>query len=169
MQRHQTSVWNLYPEQSCEVIYCQTMLFLGICCLTAGFTKLEILFQFLLFCTEKAALPGGRWQLFHLKTGLTFTFFQRRLTCRTCTHVRVQIVGGGILGPQKLFWFQTWKTCASLIRRRASNSWPQPQLIKQFNFFTWFNFENRPHKITLWEEHDWQWSFQDILFQVKIC
>ena len=86
MQRHQTSVRNLFPEQSCEVIYCHIMLFLGRYCLTAaaGLTKLEILFQFLLFCTEKAALPGRRGQLFHLKTGLTFTFFQLRLTCRTC-------------------------------------------------------------------------------------
>ena len=77
---------NLFPEQSCEVIYCHIMLFLGRYCLTAaaGLTKLEILFQFLLFCTEKAALPGRRGQLFHLKTGLTFTFFQLRLTCRTC-------------------------------------------------------------------------------------
>ena len=103
MQRHQTSVRNLFPEQSCEVIYCHIMLFLGRCCLTAVFTKLEILFQFLLFCTEKAPLPGRRGQLFHLKTELTFTFFQLRLTCRTCTCVRVQIGGGGIPGPQKIF------------------------------------------------------------------
>ena len=83
-----TCTRNLFPEQSCKVIYYHIMLFLGRYCLTASFTKLEILFQFLLFCTEKAALPGRRGQLFHLKTGLTFTFFQLRLTCRTCTCVK---------------------------------------------------------------------------------
>ena len=124
MQRHQTSVRNLFPEQSCEVIYCHIMLFLGRYCLTAaaGLTKLEILFQFLLFCTEKAALPGRRWQLFHLKTGLTFTFFQLRLTCRTCLHMCQEFRLGEeeYLDLRSSSDFELGRPAPPSLRRRAS-------------------------------------------------